>query len=194
MENYHGNYAEGMTTRGTTDSYLPDHDMERDGLNRRSYRSDASTPWEMFAEFSGTINSRHPEHGVDHSFYRGQPRTSTGRFRRSMMRRSHEFESEKKRIAGMLAEQCDPEILLDKAIKEAGEFVTYAASGKPFEAMKEFAELAILVCAISEHLPEELTEAAEMEALDYYSNKVEHHRYSHKDNPLYDYDGHMRHR
>lgn len=184
MENYHGNYAEGMTTRGNTDSYLPEHE----GMNNHhSYRSDASTPWEMFAEFSGTINNRRSEHHDGHSFYRGQPRTASGRFRRNMMRRSYEFEESKERVAGMLAEKFDPEYLLDRAIKEAGEFVTYAASGKPFEAMKEFAELAILVCAISEHLPEDLTEAAEMEALEYYERKVEHHRYSHKGNPLYDY-------
>lgn len=193
MENYHGNYAEGMTTRGNTDSYLP----RENGLlgHHRSRRSDASTPWEMFAEFSGTINNRRSEsdwNEGEHMFYRGQPRTASGRYRR-MMRRSRQFEENKEHIADMLAEQCDPESLLDKAIKEAGEFVTYAASGKPFEAMKEFAELAILVCAISEHLPEDLTEAAEMEALDYYERKIEHSRYGHSmdRNPLYD---HKRHR
>lgn len=199
MEDRHfGNYAEGMTTHSNSDSFLvPDGDKIRRlyGHSRREH--DAATPWEMYAEFAGTINNRRMDDGYEdkeHSFYRGQPRTASGKFRRSMMRYSHEFEEGKERVAGMLAEECEPEELLDKAIKEAGEFVTYAISGKPFEAMKEFAELAILVCAIAEHLPEELTEAAEMEALEYYERKVDHRNrsrhmsehYRH-DNPLADY-------
>ena len=191
---HYGNYAEGMTTHANSDSYLvPGGDMIRSmhGFHRNRRSNDASAPWEMFAEFSGTINNRRAgeyDH-AEHSFYRGQPRTASGRYRRSMMRYSHEFEEGKERVAGMLAEECEPEDLLDKAIKEAGEFVTYAASGKPFEAMKEFAELAILACAIAEHLPEDLTEAAEMEALEYYERKVDHGRrsYAHEDNPLADF-------
>lgn len=191
---YFGNYAEGMTTHGTRDSYLP-HAGENNEM-RRMYRSDASSPWEMFAEFSGTLNNRRShtdDDWEDHAYYRGQPRTASGRFRR-MMRYSHEFEEGKKRVAGELAEICQPDELLEKAIKEAGEFITYAASGKAFEAMKEFAELAILVCAVAEYLPEDVTEAAEMEALEYYERKVEHGRYSGSHhyrgddhNPLADY-------
>ena len=192
-----GNYAEGMTTHGTTDSYLPPHHMgEEDArrMYRRSHMDDASGPWEMFAEFSGTLNNRRSSGDwEDHSYYRGQPRTASGRFRR-MMRSSREFESGKEKIAGELSEIYEPQELLEKAVKEASEFITYATSGKPFEAMKEYAELAILVCAISEHLPEDVTEAAEMEALEYYERKVErgggHHyrgREHYRGNPLTDY-------
>ena len=196
---YYGNYAEGMTTHGTKDSYLPPHHHEDDPEIRRMHRSramrhDASGPWEMFAEFSGTLNNRRSSGDwEDHSYYRGQPRTASGRFRR-MMRYSHEFEEGKKRVAAEMSEMCEPQELLEKAIKEAGEFITYAASGKAFEAMKEFAELAILVCAVAEHLPEDVTEAAEMEALEYYERKIDHSRYSGSHhyrgddrNPLSDY-------
>jgi len=193
MEKEHyGNYAEGMTTHSNSDSYLVlDGDKIRRlyGNSRRSH--DAATPWEMYAEFSGTVNNRRMDDDREHSFYRGQPRTSSGRYRRSMMRRSHEFDLRKREIAELLAEKYEPEELLDKAIKEAGEFVTYAASGKPYEAMKEFAELALLVCAISDFLPEELTEGAEMEALDYYERKVDHRsrrsHYGEERNPLTGY-------
>lgn len=181
-----GNYAEGMTTHGTTDSYLPPHggDMYRSRLMH-----DASGPWEMFAEFSGMIDNRRH----DHSYYRGQPRTASGRFRR-MMRYSREFEDGKEKIAEELSGMYEPQELLEKAVKEASEFITYATSGKPFEAMKEYAELAILVCAIQEHLPEDVTAAAEEEALEYYERKVErgggHHyrgREHYRGNPLTDY-------
>lgn len=195
-ERHYGNYAEGMTTHSNSDSYLvPGGDKIRRlyGHSRRSH--DAATPWEMYAEFTGTINNRRSgeyDDGGERSFYRGQPRTASGKFRRSMMRSSREFEMGKEEVAGILAGQCEPEELLDKAIKEAGEFVTYAASGKPFEAMKEFAELAILVCAIAEYLPDELTEAAEMEALEYYERKVDHHSrrsyHGYSSNPLSDYN------
>ena len=181
-----GNYAEGMTTHGTTDSYLPPHGGD---VYRSRLMHDASGPWEMFAEFSGTLDNRRH----DHSYYRGQPRTASGRFRR-MMRYSREFEDGKEKVAGELSEIYEPQELLEKAVKEASEFITYATSGKPFEAMKEFAELAILVCAISEHLPEDVTAAAEEEALEYYERKVErggsHHyrgREHYRGNPLTDY-------
>ena len=44
------------------------------------------------------------------------------------MRFAETFEDDKERIAGMLAEECEPEELAEKIVKEACEFITAASS------------------------------------------------------------------
>ena len=116
--------------------------------------------------------SNHPEH----MRYRGQPRKANGQFRR--MRRSHDIESVKEGVGAKLAEAYDQEWLIEKAIKEAGEFVKAAADRDDYEMFKEFAELCILMKGVAEFIPEELEEQACEKALEYYAKKAESVRYS----------------
>lgn len=117
----------------------------------------------------------------EHIRYRGQPRTASGRFRR--MRYGHDCESVKERIGGELAESHGKEWLIEKATKEAGEFIKAAADRDEYQMFREFAELCIVMKGVAEFLPEELEEQACEKALEYYSKKAEHMRYS---NPLLD--------
>ena len=73
--------------------------------------------------------------------------------------------------------------LIEKAIKEASEFIQRATDGDEYEMFKEFAELCILMKAVAEFMPEELEEKACEKALEYYSRKVEGKDYG---NPLLD--------
>lgn len=115
--------------------------------------------------------------------YRGQPRTSSGRFK--SVRRSVDAESRKEDIGAALAEMFGYDYLVEKAIKEASELVTAASQGKNYEMTKEFAELCIIMKGLASLMPEEVEEEACEEAAEYYENKLEGHaRSSH--NPLYD--------
>lgn len=115
--------------------------------------------------------------------YRGQPRTSTGRFKR--MRYSHErdCEMDKKEIGSILAHTHGREWMIEKAIKEASEFIAAASKEDEYEMFKEFCELCVLMKGFSEFVPAELEEQACEKALSYYAKKAEHMRYS---NPLLD--------
>lgn len=115
--------------------------------------------------------------------YRGQPRTSSGRFKRVRFGHEHDCESMKEKIGCALSESYDQDWLIEKAIKEASEFIQCAAEGDEYEMFKEFAELCILMKAVAEFMPEELEEKACSKALEYYAKKVEGKEYS---NPLLD--------
>ncbi|MBQ4314599.1 MAG: hypothetical protein IJC21_04060 [Lentisphaeria bacterium] len=118
--------------------------------------------------------------------YRNQPRTSTGRFKRVRFGHGMEdIEECKEMVGGMLAETKGKDWLIQKAIKEAGEFIEAASDRDEYEMFKEFAELCILMKGIGELIPEDLEEEACRKALEYYSKKTEtmNSRYS---NPLLD--------
>jgi hypothetical protein len=117
----------------------------------------------------------------EHMRYRGQPRTASGRFRR--MRFGHDCEAVKERIGAELAENHGKEWLIDKAVKEAGEFVKAAADGDEYQMFREFCELCIVMKGVAEFIPAELEEQACEKALEYYAKKAESVRYS---NPLLD--------
>lgn len=116
----------------------------------------------------------------EHMFYRGQPRSANGRFRHM---RGHDCESTKERVGAELAQSHDMEWLIEKAVKEAGEFVKAAADRDEYQMFREFAELCIVMKGVAEYIPAELEEQACEKALEYYSKKAEHMRYS---NPLLD--------
>jgi hypothetical protein len=119
----------------------------------------------------------HPEH----SFYRGQPRKANGQFKR--MRYGHDCEAVKERIGAELAQSHDMEWLIEKAVKEAGEFVKAAADRDEYQMFREFAELCIVMKGVAEFIPADLEEQACEKALEYYTKKAESVRYS---NPLLD--------
>ena len=106
----------------------------------------------------------------EHGYYRGQPRTASGRFRR--MRYAAEYESRKDEVAEALAEEWRPEDLAECAVKEASELIKAAAEKKNFEMFKEFAELCIIMKALGEFLPEGIEDAATEEAITYYERKT----------------------
>jgi hypothetical protein len=166
-------YEDGMTAPR---HYVESGDMVRydaphefgTKMNRYANRTGES-PWMVVAEIFGGMG----KHGGEMSRYRGQPRNSMGRFKR--MRFAETFEDDKERIAEMLAEECEPEELAEKIVKEASEVITAASSEKIYDMFKEFAELAIVMCAFAEHLPEEMVNAAGEEALEYWNRKLGGH-------------------
>lgn len=167
-------YEDGMTAPRhyvETNEMLPHADAPHDfgmKLNRYSRRA-GDSPWMIVAEiFDGGEMMR----------YRGQPRTSSGRFKR--MRFSETFSNDKERLAAVIADECEPEEIIEKVIKEASEVITAASSEKIYDMFKEFAELAILICAFAENLPEEMVNAAGDEAIEYWQRKFGHRsRYGH---------------
>ena len=120
-------------------------------------------------------------HSPEHVRYRGQPRTSSGRFKR--VRFGHDSEHVKERIGCELAETHGQGWLIEKAIKEAGEFIKAAADQDEYQMFREFCELCIVMKGVAEFVPAELEEQACEKALEYYSKKAEQMRYS---NPLLD--------
>lgn len=180
------NYSEGMTSpvHYTDGEAMIRYDAPHDygaKLNRYSHAGNES-PWMVVAEIFGGMGGR----GGEMSRYRGQPRTSTGRFK--SMRYADTFESEKEHLAATIAEECEPEELLEKIIKESSEVITAASSEKIYDVFKEFAELAILICAFAEHLPDEMVNAAGDEALEYWERK-----FTHKSRRGYDYNRNAMH-
>ena len=184
-------YEDGMTAPR---HYVESGDMVRydaphefgTKMNRYANRAGES-PWMVVAEIFGGMG----KHGSEMSRYRGQHRNSMGRFKR--MRFAETFEDDKERIAGMLAEECEPEELAEKIVKEASEVITAASSEKIYDMFKEFAELAIVMCAFAEHLPEEMVNAAGEEAIEYWQRKFEHRsRYGHMRYSDGDYSEEMR--
>lgn len=166
-------YEDGMTAPR---HYVESSDMVRYDaphefgakMNRYANRAGES-PWMVVAEiFSGM-----GKHGGEMSRYRGQPRNSMGRFKR--MRFAETFEDDKEHLASIIAEECEPEELAEKIIKEASEVITAASSEKIYDIFKEFAELAIVICAFAEHLPEEMVNAAGEEAIEYWQRKFGGH-------------------
>ena len=166
-------YEDGMTAPR---HYVESGDMVRydaphefgTKMNRYANRAGES-PWMVVAEIFGGMG----KHGSEMSRYRGQPRNSMGRFKR--MRFSETFEDDKEHLASIIAEECEPEELAEKIIKEASEVITAASSEKIYDMFKEFAELAILICAFAEHLPEEMVNAAGEEAIEYWQRKFGGH-------------------
>lgn len=171
-------YEDGMTAprHYVETNDIVRHDAPHDygmKLNRYSYsrRANNESPWMIVAEIFGGDDR-------EMSRYRGQPRTSSGRFKR--MRFSETFSDDKERLAGMIADECEPEEIIEKVIKEASEVITAASSEKIYDMFKEFAELAILICAFAENLPEEMVNAAGDEAIEYWQRKFAHRsRYGH---------------
>lgn len=164
-------YEDGMTAPR---HYVESGDMVRYdapheyGMKHNRYSHAAGeSPWMVVAEIFGGMG----KHG-EMSRYRSQPRTSTGRFKR--MRFAETFETDKEHLAVMIAEEYEPEEIAEKIVKEASEVITAASSEKIYDMFKEFAELAIVICAFAEHLPEDMVNAAGEEALEYWSRKVGH--------------------
>ena len=147
--------------------------------SRRVRHAGEEGPWEVIAEMVAPFIDRYD--GEDVRYSRNQPRTSTGRFKR--MRYAHELEGEKEEVAMQLAREFEREELLDKAIKEASELIKCASENKPYEVLREFSELCIVVKAFAEFVPEDLEEQACEEALDYYARKVGRS----EENPLEEY-------
>lgn len=176
-------------------------DFVRIGNDGRSYSSRRpGEAWTALAEFAKRfMEDYYPEEHMrrvsewdryDNEFarYRGQPRTRTGRFKKMRyMRRGREchedIEQCKEMVGGMLAETYGEDWIIEKAIKEASEFIEAAVKGDDYEMFKEFAELCILMKGAAEFIPEDLEEEACRKALEYYARKSEHARYS---NPLLD--------
>lgn len=168
-------YEDGMTAPR---HYVESGDMVRYdapheyGMKMNRYghsygRRAGESPWMVVAEiFDGAANR-------EMSRYRGQPRNSMGRFKR--MRFAETFEDDKEYLASMIAEECEPEEIAEKIVKEASEVITAASSEKIYDMFKEFAELAILICAFAEHLPEEMVNAAGDEAVEYWQRKFGGH-------------------
>ena len=100
------------------------------------------------------------------------------------MRYSHEHgEMDKKEIGSMLAHTHGREWMIEKAIKEASEFIAAASKEDEYEMFREFCELCVIMKGFAEFVPAELEEQACEKALAYYAKKAEHMRYS---NPLLD--------
>ena len=159
-------FAEFM--RRLVEEYYPEEH------HRRSYRR--SDGGNMFYEREDMIP------GHEHSRYRGQPRTSSGRFK-SRYGRHSDIESGKEEVGAMLAHTHGREWIIEKAIKEASEFIQAATKEDEYEMFKEFSELCILMQGAAEFIPADLEEEACRKALEYYSRKAETMRYS---NPLLD--------
>ena len=130
-------------------------------------RRAGETPWMVVAEIFESPASR------EMSRYRGQPRNAMGQYKRA--RFSETFEDDKENLASIIAESCEPDEIAEKIVKEASEVITAATTGKDFEMFKEFAELAILICAFAENLPEEMVNAAGEEAVEYWQRKFGGH-------------------
>lgn len=151
--------------------------MTRPNPRMRYAGDNGGNHWETARNMMESFS--HPEHRArlmsedgEHSYYRGQPRTASGRFRR--MRFAAEYESRKDEVAEALAEEWNPEDLTECAIKEASELIKAATEKKHFEMFKEFAELCVIMKALSEFLPDGIEEAATEEAITYYERKTGH--------------------
>ena len=163
----------------------------------RNYARHSGEAWNALADFARKfMEEYYPEdeemHRSYHRYagdiererYRGQPRTASGRFKR--MRYSHEHEGcelDKAEIGSMLAHTHGRDWMIEKAIKEASEFIAAASKEDEYEMFKEFCELCVLMKGFAEFVPAELEEQACEKALTYYAKKAEHIRYS---NPLLD--------
>ena len=163
----------------------------------RSHAKHSGEAWNALADFAKKfMDEYYPEDEemhrsyhryagdeIEHERYRGQPRTSSGRFKR--MRYSHErdCEMDKEEIGSMLAHTHGREWMIEKAIKEASEFIAAASKEDEYEMFKEFCELCVIMKGFAEFVPAELEEQACEKALSYYAKKAEHIRYS---NPLLD--------
>ena len=184
-------YEDGMTAPR---HYVESGDMVRydapheygTKMNRYSSKKDGSShPWMVVAEIFDGAGGRETMR------YRGQPRNSMGQYKR--MRFSETFSEEKEHLARIIAEECEPEEILEHATKEASQLITAATSGKVYDMFKEFAELALLVCAFAEHLPDEMVNAAGEEAIEYWQRKYSHRsRYGHMRYSDGDYSEEMR--
>lgn len=97
-------------------------------------------------------------------------------------REKYDCEEKGDEIGSMLAEQYDEDWLIERAIKEASEFIMYASEGNEHKMFKEFSELCILMKAIAEFIPAAMEEEACETALEYWSKKVKSNDY----NPLLD--------
>ena len=126
---------------------------------------------------------RYAGEGMEHERYRGQPRTSTGRFKSMRYSHEHDCELDKKEIGSMLAHTHGRDWMIEKAIKEASEFIAAASKEDEYEMFREFCELCVIMKGFAEFVPAELEEQACEKALEYYAKKAEHMRYS---NPLLD--------
>lgn len=176
-------------------------DFVRMGSGGHGYASrHPGEAWKALAEFAKRFmdeyypESEHREHMYraddhyderwyhpEHIRYRGQPRSANGRFKR--VRYGHECEQDKEQVGSELAHMHGQEWLIEKAIKEAGEFIKAAADQDEYQMFREFCELCIVMEGVAEFVPAELEEQACEKALEYYSKKAEHMRYS---NPLLD--------
>lgn len=156
------------------EEYYPDDEEVRRSYNR----------------YSGAMRGRYEDDDRgEFSRYRGQPRTSSGRFKK--VRYGHDVtEMDKEEIGATLAHMHSQEWMIEKAIEEASEFIKAATKRDEYEMFKEFCELCVLMKGVAEFVPEELEEQACEKALEYYAKKAEHIRYS---NPLLDeYHRHRR--
>lgn len=154
-------------------------------------RRAGESPWMVVAEIFEGAGAH------EMSRYRGQPRNAMGQYKRA--RFSETFEDDKEHLASIIAEECEPEELAEKIVKEASEVITAATSRKIYDMFKEFAELAILICAFAENLPDEMVNAAGDEAVEYWQRKFGGHAarrgYSHSGAMRYsdgDYSEEMR--
>ena len=148
---------------------------------RAAHENNWDGPAEMVDRFraDGIDMNRY---GGERSFYRGQPRTASGRFKR--MRFSQEMEHEKEKIAPELAEMYGFDHLKECAIKEASELIKAATEGDEYAMFKEFAELCVIMKALEEEMPEGLPESAGVEAIEYYKRKIGHSRFGHERHPF----------
>lgn len=152
--------------------------MTRYGRNRKAGEMESGEAWMTFGEILSMLldqsKSRYGhrrESEADRLLgrYRGQPRTSTGRFRKAD---THHLDAIKEEISADLAEAWDMPQIAKRAVREGAELIEALERGEDFEAVKEFAELCILMKAVMEEISPEVVEEAEMEAIEYWEKKT----------------------
>ena len=170
-------------------------DIARIGHETMRHSRNPVETWDAISEFMRRLMEEYypPEHEYrayygredyprhdeeDYSRYRGQSRTRTGRFKARYTQHG-DMES----VGATLAQSHGREWIIEKAIKEASEFIQAATKEDEYEMFKEFCELCVLMKGAAEFIPADLEEQACQKALEYYSRKAEHIRYS---NPLLD--------
>lgn len=148
------------------------------GNSRKAEESDPASAWLDFCEAVSAMLSQnqsgrygHAESGYDRLMgrYRGQPRTSTGKFRKAD---THHLDAIKEEISADLAEAWDMPQIAKRAVREGAELIEALERGEDFEAVKEFTELCILMKAVMEEISPEVVEEAECEAIEYWEKKV----------------------
>lgn len=150
------------------------------------YYPDDEEMHRSYERYAGEWDDRYfppEEHRRERGRYRGQPRTSSGRFKRVRFGRERDCEMEKEEVGAALAHSHGREWMIEKAIEEASEFITAATKDDEYKMFKEFCELCVLMKGVAEFVPAEIEERACEKALEYYSRKAEMMRYS---NPLLD--------
>ena len=107
-----------------------------------------------------------PDYDYDRDSGRDSSYRSRRRSRYSSEDRIHEA---KERIGEVLGHELDDEEIKSLIVKEAASLIKKISECEPYEAMKEFEELCMVMKGYSENHPEELEEQAKQEAISGYA-------------------------